>query len=427
MLNENELTDEEIKELYYSWELWARKEQLIDIETQPEVLPIIAGRGFGKTRTGAEWVRKLAETAYTERIALIAPTMGDAIDVMIEGESGIMSISHPDFYPEHNKNRKTLTWPNGVKAKYFSAQKPDRLRGPQHGAAWCDELAAWQYWETYEQMEFGLRLGKRPLVCITTTPKPRKEFVQLVKEHESAIITGSTFDNAENLPQSFLNKLRRKYEGTRLGQQELYASLIGEVKGALWRRQWLEDYRVNRCPELSIIAIGLDPAVKDDPTSDDTGIILAGIGANDGRYYVFADETINDTTKNWAEKTINLYKTEKANSIIAEVNNGGDLVTNALYNIDSLAIINKVWASKGKKTRAEPISMLYEQGKVSHVGYLAALEDELCTWDPADKNARSPNRLDALVWVLTYLHERNAVNEAENEPVILGTLTSAEI
>lgn len=396
--------EKEIQDLIFDFSLWARPSQLPP-QKEFSTWAIIAGRGFGKTRTGAEWTKAQAQGAYTSRLALIGPTASDVRDTMIEGESGILACSHPDFRPVYTPSKRKLEWPNGVQAFTYSAEEPERLRGPQHGAAWCDELAAWRYWETFEQLEYGLRLGDNPIKIVTTTPKPRKELIELLRASDTVVTKGSTLDNAANLPKKFIDKLLDKYAGTRIGQQEIYAELLEEFEGALWRRAWIDDYRVPQAPEMPLIVVGVDPAVTAKKTSDETGIVAAGIGV-DGRYYVLDDRSLIDTPENWAKLSVNLINELQGNFIVAEVNNGGDLVETVLNLHEPKARIRKVWASKGKYARAEPISMLYEQGKVSHVGYLPDLETEMCTWDATDSKARSPNRIDALVWALFFLNER---------------------
>lgn len=396
------LNEHQAMAMVYDWSLWARPEQLPPITDDWFTWFILAGRGFGKTRTGAEWTRYLAKNKYTNRIALVAPTAADARDTMVEGESGILAISPPYFRPVYNPSKRRLTWPNGVIGSLFSADEPERLRGPQHGAAWCDEVGSWRYPEAMDMLDFGLRLGKRPLKAITTTPKSTKFIKELLEQEHTIVVRGSTYDNRSNLAPSFFDQVVSKYEGTRLGRQELHAEILEESEGALWKRAWLDATRLRQVPsdvELTRIVVGIDPNTSDKKESDETGINVAGRG-DDNRGYVLADYSMNSTTQEWARKAVAAYHDHNADCIVAEGNNGGDLVKTVIKQIDPTIHVKIVYASKGKYARAEPISMLYEQGRISHVGYFAELEDQQCNWDPNEKNGYSPDRMDSLVWTL---------------------------
>lgn len=387
--------------LLYEWRFWARPNQLPP-ENWRHVWLILAGRGFGKTRTGAETVRWLVETGQAKRIALVAPTAADARDVMVEGESGILAVSRPDFKPEYEPSKRRITWPNGAVAYTYSAEEPDRLRGPQHDFAWCDELAAWKYPDdTWDNLIFGLRLGDNPRVVVTTTPKPIPLVRKLVNDPETVVTRGSTYENAANLPPSFLKEIRDKYEGTRLGRQEIFAEILDDVPGALWTRSMLDDLRVKKAPELVRVVVAIDPAVSSGEDSDETGIIVAGKGA-DGHGYVLDDLTCRMSPDGWATRAVNAYYKHEADRIVAEVNNGGDLVEATIRTVDRKIPYKAVRASKGKRTRAEPIAALYEQGKIHHVGSFPLLEDQMCNFTP-DGYDGSPDRVDALVWALTEL------------------------
>lgn len=385
----------------YRWRLHARPNQLPP-EGDWDYWLILAGRGFGKTRTGAEWVIEKAHEFPGCRIAGIAPTAADARDTMVEGESGIIACSPPWDLPVYESSKRRLTWKNGSRLFLFSAEEPDRLRGPQHHYCWMDELCAWKYPDTYDMAMFGLRLGDHPQACITTTPRPIKLLKELIKDPQTIITKGSTYENKQNLAPSFLSKIVKKYEGTRLGRQELNAEILDDVEGALWTRDLIERSRVKhtQVPDLCRLLIGVDPAVtSNEETSAETGIIAAGLGI-DGIGYVLDDYSLLGTPTEWASRSVDAYKRYQADAVVAEINNGGELVETVLRVIDPMVSYWPVHASRGKQTRAQPMSSLYEKGWVKHVGAFPQLEDQMCEWIPGEK---SPDRLDALVWVLTKL------------------------
>jgi phage terminase large subunit-like protein len=392
-----DLSDKEAEALLYDWRgIWARPDQV----TPPgEWLTwlILSGRGWGKTRTGAQWVIENARAHPGWRWSLIARTAADVRDTMVEGESGLIACSPPDFTPEYEPSKRRLTWPNGFIATTFTAEEPDALRGPQHHGAWADELASWKYLEdTWDNMQFGLRLGERPRVLVTTTPRPVKVLRELMADPTTVITRGSTFDNAANLAAPQLAKLRAKYEGTRLGRQELNGEVLDDVPGALWTRAIIDAARVKKAPELVRIVVAIDPAVTSGEESDDTGIIVIGKGT-DGHLYVLADRTCHLSPDAWARRAVVAYDEFRADRIVGEVNNGGDLVEHTIRTVRKTLPFNAVRASRGKRVRAEPVSALYEQGKVHHVGSFAELEDQMCTFLP-EGNEKSPDRVDALVW-----------------------------
>lgn len=392
------LSEAEAQSLLYDWRFWARPNQLPP-EGNWRTWLLLAGRGFGKTRTGAEWVRSLVETGQAKRIALVAPTAADARDVVVEGESGILAISSPWFMPVYEPSKRRISWPNGAIATLYSADEPERLRGPQHDAAWCDELAAWRYPDAWDMLMFGLRLGKDPRVVVTTTPKPTPIIKSLVKTKTTVITKGSTFDNKVNLAPAFLNQILSKYEGTRLGKQELYAEILDDNPGALWNQRMIDELRVRKYPELVRIVVAIDPAVTNDEDSDETGIVVAGIGV-DGHGYVLEDLSRKDSPDGWARIAVQAYHQYQADRIVAETNNGGDMVEHTIRTVDRSVSYKKLHASRGKLTRAEPIAALYEQGRMHHVGNFGILEDQMCSWAPGDP---SPDRMDALVWAFTEL------------------------
>lgn len=400
--------DDEIAELEYLWPAHARPKQLAPAGSWRTWL-VMAGRGFGKTRIGAEWIREQAEANPRGRFALVARTVPDARDVMVEGESGILAVSPPSFRPKYEPSKRRLTWPNGAVATTFSAEEPDLLRGPQHHAAWADELAAWRYDDAWDQLQFGLRLGSDPRVVVTTTPRPTPLVRSILKDPTTVVTRGSTYENRANLAPAFLEKIVRKFEGTRLGRQELNAELLDDVPGALWKRADIDRRRVRHAPELRRVVVAIDPAVTAEVDSDETGIVVAGVGtcscdrgipALHG--FVLSDRSGRSHPAEWARAAVDAYRTHKADRIVAEVNQGGDLVETTIRTIDKSVAYRAVHAAKGKRLRAEPVAALYEQGKVHHVGSFAALEDQMTTWDPLVDD-KSPDRVDALVYALTDL------------------------
>ena len=310
---------------------------------------------------------------------------------------------------DYNRSRSSYMLPNGSRIKGFSAEKPDRLRGPQHHHAWCDELAAWSNPETFDQLQFGLRLGEYPQIMVTTTPRPTKIVKELLKDPDTVITRGSTYENKDNLAESTLVTLRAKYENTRLGRQELFGEVLDDNPGALWTRSLIESSRIklDDIPPLIRVVVGVDPAVTNTETSDSTGIITAGLSA-DGQFYILADDTLKASPQDWATRAVKAFEQHKADRIVAETNNGGDLVVHLLQQVKNSVPVKKVTASRGKLVRAEPIAALYEQGRVHHVGYFGALEDQMCEYEPGT-NQESPDRMDALVWALTELSEGSAV------------------
>jgi phage terminase large subunit-like protein len=403
------MSEEEWDELQYKWKYWARRNQLPP-KGKWFVWMIMAGRGLGKTRIGAEWASRNESMDGPpepwEHIALIGQTKADCRDTMVElGSSAILNISPPEWRPTYEPSKRRLVWPNGAKATIYSGDEPDQLRGPAHSRAWLDELAKFQKpRETYDNLMMGLRLGEHPRICITTTPRPIPIIKELVKEstHKKSgviIVTASTFENADNLPQSYLNELTKRYEGTRLGRQELYAEVLSDNPDALWNLDQLDMLRVDSAPVLVRIVVAIDPETSSEESSAETGIIIGGVGAN-GHGYVIEDATIRGSPHQWGKTAIERYKFHMADRIVAEINQGGDMVEHTLRTIDPLVPVTKVRATKGKYTRAEPISSLYEKGIMHHVGVFPELESQMCSWTPGDK---SPDRLDALVWLFTEL------------------------
>ncbi len=415
------LGPELVEELTYNWKFWARPDQ-IEPDGDWKIWMPLAGRGWGKTRTGAEWVRHRVMCG-DRRIACVAPTKGDVRRVMVEGESGLLNVcwdkdkTHKGVHigkPIWTPTNNTLTWANGAKAEMFSAEDPERLRGPQFHSAWTDELAAWRNMEeVWDMLQFTLRLGKNPRVLITTTPKPKKLVRNLIKLGEEnpdryIITTGTSYDNKDNIDLEALTQ----YEGTRLGRQELYAEVLTEAAGALWSSALLDkcQVRYGELPGGSLedsldhfmrIVVAVDPAITANEESDMTGIVVAAIDVN-GHGYVLEDATDRFTPGQWATKAVELYYKYGADRIVAERNQGGLMVRHTIESEDETVPIRLVHASRGKHARAEPVSALYEQGKVKHTPDLTELEQQMVTWEPLD-SIGSPDRLDALVWAITDL------------------------
>lgn len=394
------LSDKEVRALAYDWRgFWARPKQIAP-EGDWTIWLILAGRGFGKTKTGAQWVVERVE-AGARRIAIVGETSADARDVMVEGESGILACSPPDNRPLYEPSKRRLTWPNGAIASTFSADEPDQIRGPEHDTAWADEVAKWRYREAWDNLQFGLRIGRDPRVVATTTPKPTPLIRELVADPDCKVTRGSTRENRANLAPKFLRAIEKKYAGTRLGRQELDAELLEDAPGALWKRKQIDAHRVGKHPDLVRIVVAVDPSVSSESESAETGIVAAGLGV-DGHGYVLGDASLTQPTpRQWGTAAVALYSTLRADRIVGEVNNGGDLVESNVLAIDSTVPFTQVRASRGKAIRAEPIANLAEQGRIHHVGFFGALEDELCQWEPGA--AKSPNRLDAYVWAFTEL------------------------
>ena len=394
---------------FYNRTLWTKQARATQIEPRGEwsIWLILAGRGWGKTRTGAENILTYAMQRPNSICGGVAPTSGDLRRVCFEGPSGLLKLVPKecliDTGKAYNRSAMELRLWNGSIIQGYAAIEPDRLRGPQFHRIWADEMAAWRYAESFDQMMFGLRLGNNPKLVITTTPRPTKLIIDLIsrKDKDVFVQTGSTFDNKENLAESALQQLKDKYEGTTLGRQELFAEVLTEVEGALWNINIIEPKRLKTIPDkMKRIVISVDPAVTNNEGSDETGIIVCGKGF-DNRYYILEDLSARMSADTWASTVVNAFYKYEADRVIAEVNNGGDLVERLLRTVDASIPYTAVRASKGKLVRAEPISALYEQGKVSHIGYFAKLEDQMSSYTLDSRS--SPDRLDTLVWGLTEL------------------------
>ncbi|NLR37894.1 terminase family protein [Novosphingobium sp. ERW19] len=403
------LDEKEITEWPFDWRTWARENQLAP-DDDWRVWLVMAGRGFGKTRLGAEWVRGVAETDPEARIALIGSSLHEARSVMVEGESGLLSIGAPWRRPTYESSVRRLTWPNGAQAFLYSAGEPEALRGPQHSHAWCDEIAKWDNMSnralsTWDNLLMGLRLGSDPRLVATTTPRPVPLVARIVGQREDVVVTrGTTFDNAANLPERFIEAMRKTFGGTMLGRQELLGEMIEDLAGALWSRRLIEGGREDVAPPCTRIVIGVDPPAS--AHGDACGIVVCGIG-DDRIARVLADCSVEQASpERWARAVVNAAQAWSADRVVAEANQGGEMVSAVLRAAQANLPLRLVHASRGKAARAEPVAALYEAGRVRHAGMFARLEDELCGMMPGGEYqgpGRSPDRADACVWALTEL------------------------
>lgn len=369
---------------------------------------VLAGRGWGKSRCGAEFVRAEVQSGRVRLVHLVGPTAADVRDVMIEGNSGLLAVCEAAGFEAHYEpSKRRVTFGNGAIARTFSAEEPQRLRGPQCEFAWGDELAAWRYGpETYLQLQMGLRLGTAPRQVVTTTPRPVPILRELLAQESSGSVVvtrGTTYENRANLADRFFTQIITRYEGTRLGRQEIEGQLLEELEGALWSHALIESTRVRREDAEALrydrVVVAIDPAVTDKDESSETGIVAMG-RTRDGHGYVLADRSGRYRPHEWASVAVALYDELKADAVVAEVNQGGDMVGHTIHTVRDNVPFKEVRATRGKVTRAEPVSSLYESGKAHHVGVFAALEDQMCTFTPG---LPSPDRMDALVWAATDL------------------------
>lgn len=444
------LSPQELQALEHDWHFWARPEQLAPDETCQCGCEgrwinwlILAGRGWGKTRTGAEWCHENVNNGLYRRLHLVGATASDVRDIMVEGPSGILATQKPDNPVTYAPTKRKLEWANGAVALCFSADEPERFRGVQCEAAWADELAAWRYEESWKQLQLGLRLGKFPRTVITTTPRATRLVKRLAKaalwtyDNDGNPITpprnhmtkGTTYDNIANLAEAFIQEITQEYEGTRFGRQELYAEILEDSENALWTRDLIEDHRHEPSPEsgrvpqdLKKLVIGVDPAVTFGEESDETGIVVCGLDYND-KAWVLQDASGKYSAEGWAKKVVDTahrweeeYFPESV-LVVAEHNMGGELVERNIVVEDPLINVKLVRAKKSKVLRAEPVSTAYERHKVWHVGTFDKLEDQMCTYEAGTDT--SPDRLDALVYALTELVVRRfaytAVDMGANE------------
>jgi phage terminase large subunit-like protein len=371
----------------------------------------VGGRGAGKTRAGSEWVRGLAggfcdfADAPVARIALVGETWADARDVMVEGVSGVLAAHGKWDRPNWEVSRRRLTWRNGVVAQVFSAEDPESLRGPQFGAVWCDEVAKWRRaQETWDMLQFGLRQGDWPRAMITTTPRPLALLKKLMADPANIVTRASTRANARNLPAAFLQAIEERYGGTRLGRQEMEGAIVEERADALWTRDMIEASRAREAPPLARIVVAVDPPAAAHKRADKCGLVAVGVDGA-GVIYVLADATLSEARPaEWAARAVALYHEYEADALVAEVNQGGEMVAAVIREADASAPVTQVRATRGKYLRASPVALLYEQGRVRHVGAFPELEDEMCSFGPDGlASGASPDRLDALVWAITHL------------------------
>ncbi|MEM1383118.1 MAG: terminase family protein [Pseudomonadota bacterium] len=398
----------------YLWELWANPQHQQEPEGDWQIWVIMGGRGAGKTRAGAEWVRAQVEGATPRapgrcrRVCLLGETIDQTRAVMVEGDSGILAVSPPDRRPELKISQSKLVWPNGAEAMLASAANPEALRGPQFDCAWSDELAKWRYCrEAWDMLQFCLRLGDRTRQLVTTTPRNNEVLLEILESPFTAVTRAPTSANLANLAPDFLARLEERYGGTSLGRQELEGELIRDAEGALWTRELVETARIDAVPELDRVVVAVDPPVTGNAASDECGIVVAGCAPSpEGRLhaYVLADYSIAGGPTAWAEMALEAYREHRADRLVAEVNQGGELIETVIREIDPDVSYRAVRATQGKRVRAEPVAALYEQGRVHHLAGLAALEDQMCRFTAKGVGGiKSPDRLDALVWALTDL------------------------
>lgn len=409
----SELTTTELAFIRYDWQIWARDDQLPPADEENE-LPwrtwvLLGGRGSGKTRAGAEWIRAVAMQAEQSdeerRIALVGKTVHDVRNVMIEGVSGLLAVHAASERPVFEPSKRRLTWPSGTVAEMYSADECEGLRGPQFSFAWCDELAKWRNGQkAWDMLQFALRLGDAPRAVVTTTPRPIALLKAIMADARSKVARLNTQDNAQHLAPAFVAEMVRRYANSDMARQELYGEIIEDHEAALWRRSWIDAARIETAPECGRTVVALDPPVTATHRSDACGIVVAGIGV-DKRAYVIADRTIQGREpKVWAEAALAAYDDYGADALVVEVNQGGDLIGEVLRQFRRDLPISEVRATRGKWLRAEPVAALYAQGRVVHAGYFTELEDQMCAFGGDGRViGRSPDRVDALVWAITEL------------------------
>lgn len=410
------LSGAELEAVLYDWQIWGRPEQIAPRDDQWLTWLILSGRGWGKTKTGAETIIEYVRRGWARRIALVAETAADCRDVLVEGDSGILRCSPPSFRPLYEPSKRRLTWPNGALAYTYNATEPGQLRGPQHDFAWSDELAKWKYaQETWDQLQFGLRLGRRPRQIVTTTPRPIPLLKEMIEDPTVRVTRGRTSDNRANLAASFLAQIEKKYAGTRLGRQELDGDILDDAPGAFWTREMIERaIRKGRDPGADFsrnsgfwqrIVVAIDPSgiSGDEDGGDSIGIVVAGLGQN-GDGYVIADKSTRGGPAHWGAVAVRAYHEFGADLMVGEQNFGGAMVEHVIRTVEPTISYRQVHASRGKTVRAEPVAALYEQGRVGHIGSMPVLEDEMCLMTSTGFIGRgSPDHADAMVWAMSEL------------------------
>lgn len=413
-----DLTDTQATALLYDWKFWGRPKQLPP-QGDWSTWIVRAGRGFGKTRTGTHWFHDRAMDVPGRWMALIARTPADARDYCIEGPGGLLKNVHPDERPHYEPSKRRLTWPNESWATIYSDEEPDQMRGFSGDTAWMDEFGKYRHpRECWDNLQFGMREAStdRPRTLITMTPKPLTIIREIEAMPGTVVVTGSSYENRANLDPTWFTQTLARYEGTRLGRQEIHAEILDDVPGALWQRNWIEQLRVLKVPgELIRVVVAIDPATTSGENSNETGIVVAGKalcrckGTREEHGFVLADRSARTTPNGWAKRAVGAFGEFMADRIIGEVNNGGDMVESTLRTVDKNIPYEAVTASRGKTKRAEPIASLYEGGKVHHVGTFPDLEDQMCNYVPEEYDG-SPDRMDALVWALTALFPTEGTN-----------------
>lgn len=393
------LTTDEARRLLYNWYFWARPEQIAPASSAWDIWLILSGRGFGKTRTALEWCRLNLNTY--ERWNFIGRTASEVRDILIEGESGILRLSPDDERPVYKPSIRRLVWPNGAIAVLYSADEPDSLRGAQCEAFVADEFASWRFAEdAWMNLMLGFRLGERPRGVVATTPKPVAQLRKIIAMPNVVMTKGSTYDNIDNLAESFIQTIIQPYEGTRMGRQELHAEMLEDREGAIWTMREIDALRVNELPVLKKVVVGVDPGGSVAEGANETGIIVVGCGSVDGREHAFVldDASLVGRPDEWAREVVRMFNKWGANEVVAETNYGGDMVEFTLRTVDPNLPIKRVAAKRGKQLRAEPVAALGEQRRYHHYGQLSILEDQMTNWAPGDD---SPDRLDAMVYAAT--------------------------
>ena len=386
----------------YEWPLWARPDQL-EPEGSHRYFMACAGRGWGKTRAGTEWVRAQIESGKSSKAIIVAATAADLRDTLVEGPSGLLTVCPPWDRPLYEPSKRRLTWKNGATVGLYSSEEPDRLRGVNADLLLADELAAWKYPEAWDMALLALRIGSNPRAMVTTTPRPTKIIRELLNRDDCVVVRGSTYDNAANLAPQFIEEIVRRYEGTRLGRQEIHAEVLDDVDGAVLTREQIEILRVDEAPDLGRIIVGVDPAISSGENSDHTGIVVVGNGAN-GDLYALADRSCRLGPAGWARRVIDAYREFEADTIVVEKNQGGAMCEHTIRSVDENVPITMVTATRGKHVRAQPILSLFEQGKAHTLPGMEKLEDQLASFSLEGYEADgSPDSADAFVWAATEL------------------------